>query len=410
MLIETAGFESEVHFADTEDGYILKVHRIKKSNGNTKTSPVFMMHGLTGLNLKNLIFQSFFQILFQQRPQIIFGRHQILLCVSHKLQICGTLKIIQFSAYLLSENGFDIWLGNARGTDHSLRHKTLKTDSKEFWDFSWHEIGFYDVPAMFDLMLKVTNTSKGFYVGHSQGGTSFFVMTSSRPEFNRKIMQGHLMAPAVFMNHVPNPLGKMVMNEIEVTVVLHSERSKKKLFQALSADMKSYNMKVDAKTIRYIKVANDAMCGPMPSACSKTMNFICGFNKGEEELDPRILPTYFDHVAHSISIKQILHYIQLSKSGTFSRFDYGSKNVQFYNSTSPPQYPLQNVKTPTFIYAGSCDMIVSERDIEHLSEVLPNVKKYKVFKNFNHCDFMYGKNSRPLLFNDILKAMRSANS
>lgn len=51
-MIETAGFESEVHHAETEDGYILKVHRIKRNKGNSKIAPVFMMHGLTGLNLK----------------------------------------------------------------------------------------------------------------------------------------------------------------------------------------------------------------------------------------------------------------------------------------------------------------------------------------------------------------------
>lgn len=314
-----------------------------------------------------------------------------------------------FLAYLLSENGYDVWLGNARGNDHGLKHKTLKSDSKEFWNFSWHEIGFYDVPAMFDLMLKLTNASRGFYFGHSQGGTSYAVMASLRPEFNRKIIQGHLLAPAVFMKHPPHPLGKMIMNEIEVSVRMFSNLNSF-LMQAASADMKSYDMRVEAKSIRYIKVMNDAMCGPMPSACSKTMNFICGFNKGEEELDTRILPSYLEHVAHSISIKQILHYIQISRSGTFSQFDYGNRNMQVYNSTAAPQYPLQNVKAPTFIYAGSCDMIVSERDVEHLSEVLLNVKKYKVFKNYNHCDFMYGKNSRPLLFNDILKAMKTADN
>lgn len=47
IMIETAGFKSEVHLVETEDGYILKVHRIKKANGNTKTVPVFFMHGLT---------------------------------------------------------------------------------------------------------------------------------------------------------------------------------------------------------------------------------------------------------------------------------------------------------------------------------------------------------------------------
>lgn len=79
--------------------------------------------------------------------------------------------------------------------------------------------------------------------------------------------------------------------------------------------------------------------------------------------------------------------------------------MKVYNSSAPPSYNLNNVKAPMYIYSGSCDLMVAETDIEHLKEVLPNVKVYKSFKNFNHCDFNYGKNTRALLFEDILKAM-----
>lgn len=120
-------------------------------------------------------------------------------------------------AFLLSDNGYDVWLGNSRGTDHCLRHKTFSTDSKEFWNFSFHEIGFYDLPAMIDYMLRWTNSTKTFYVGHSQGSTSILVLLSARPEYNEKIIQAHLMAPAAFMKNLPHPLVKLFVHEFQVS-------------------------------------------------------------------------------------------------------------------------------------------------------------------------------------------------
>lgn len=71
---------------------------------------------------------------------------------------------------------------------------------------------------MIDYMLNATSFAKTFYVGHSQGTTSLLVLLSMRPEYNLKITQAHLMAPAAFMENVPHPMFKLLGNEIQVTL------------------------------------------------------------------------------------------------------------------------------------------------------------------------------------------------
>lgn len=114
-----------------------------------------------------------------------------------------------FLAYTLAEEGFDVWLGNARGNYYSRKHTTLDPNSrkdKQFWDFSWDEIGNLDLPAMIDYVLQQTGKSRLHYIGFSQGTTSFFVMASLRPEYNEKIISMHAMAPVAYMAHNSNPL------------------------------------------------------------------------------------------------------------------------------------------------------------------------------------------------------------
>ena len=167
-LIKKEGYKGEAHLVETEDGYVLKVHRVLANNTKLQKYPVFLMHGL----------------LAASADYVLTGRDIAL-------------------AYYLSDAGYDVWMGNARGNKHSTKHKKYSFDSKEFWTFSWHEIGFYDLPAMLDYVLNCTKTEKLFYVGHSQGTTSLLVLLSSRPEYNDKIIQGHLMAVSAFRNALP---------------------------------------------------------------------------------------------------------------------------------------------------------------------------------------------------------------
>jgi lysosomal acid lipase/cholesteryl ester hydrolase len=57
-------------------------------------------------------------------------------------------------AFVLSHAGYDVWLSNSRGNKYSKRHVSLSSDSLEFWDFSWEEVGSFDLPALTDYILE----------------------------------------------------------------------------------------------------------------------------------------------------------------------------------------------------------------------------------------------------------------
>ena len=52
-------------------------------------------------------------------------------------------------AFYYANQGFDIWLGNMRGNDYSLEHESLTPQDDAFWDYSFHEMAVYDLPAAF---------------------------------------------------------------------------------------------------------------------------------------------------------------------------------------------------------------------------------------------------------------------
>ncbi|GBP43579.1 Lipase 3 [Eumeta japonica] len=173
-IVKKYGYPSEIHSVQTDDGYILEMHRIP--------------HGREGAPLGG-------------RPAVLLMHG--LLSSSADYVIIGPGKAL---GYILADAGFDVWLGNARGNHYSRRHTSRNPDSifTSFWDFSWEEIGRFDVAAMVDYVLETTSQKNLHYVGHSQGTTAFFVLNSMRPEYNEKFASAHLLAPVAFMNNFPS--------------------------------------------------------------------------------------------------------------------------------------------------------------------------------------------------------------
>ena len=58
--------------------------------------------------------------------------------------------------FVLAAHGYDVWLGNNRGTRFAQYHTTLNTKEAEYWKFSQEEMGLIDLPTFIDHILANT--------------------------------------------------------------------------------------------------------------------------------------------------------------------------------------------------------------------------------------------------------------
>lgn len=79
-------------------------------------------------------------------------------------------------AFILAHAGYDVWLGNNRGTLYSRKNSKINPDIQwaKFFDYSFYELAQYDAPSQIDFVLQKTGKSKISYIGHSQGTTQMF--------------------------------------------------------------------------------------------------------------------------------------------------------------------------------------------------------------------------------------------
>ncbi|XP_033228533.1 gastric triacylglycerol lipase-like isoform X2 [Belonocnema kinseyi] len=306
QMITDDGYPFEEYNLKTQDGYFLKIHRIPGGNGEKinkiqRNKPIaYLAHALTQSSI----------------DWVSTGRNVSL-------------------AYLLADKGFDVWLGNNRGTIFSQKHQTYSTMSSSFWNFSWHESGVIDMPETIDFILNRTGKSELFLVCYSQSCTQLVVMGSLKPEYNKKITLALNMAPPVFFGHSKG-LGWLILRTLD----------------------------------RFISEVLKREALYIPGGCSS---------------------------------KQFMHYnFGKNAPGTFRQYDYGkSENMRIYNSTIPPDYPLEKVTVPIAIFQGLQDFLVSPEDVDMLVEKLPNVVYRKKFKKFNHLSFTITKGLRTLVYEKI---------
>ena len=89
-------------------------------------------------------------------------------------------------AFVLARAGYDVWMGNNRGTRFSQTHTTLDPKSFEYWQFDWEDMGTKDTPAVIDFILKKTGKSQLSYIGHSEGTTQIMAGASLIPDFYKE--------------------------------------------------------------------------------------------------------------------------------------------------------------------------------------------------------------------------------
>ena len=82
-------------------------------------------------------------------------------------------------------------------------------------------------------------------------------------------------------------------------------------------------------------------------------------------------------------------------------FDYGKHNVAKYNQTTAPLYDVTKVKVPVALYWAD------PADVNYLRRRLPNIVDDFECLGWNHLDFLWATNTDTLLYERMLKLMKS---
>jgi pimeloyl-ACP methyl ester carboxylesterase len=349
----------------TKDGYILRLHRIIPRN-QTTYAPILMHPGMP---------------------------------VGSSAFYASKKKSL---AFLLVNNGCDVWISNPRGNRYSTKHKKLKIDDPRYWDFSFHEMAIYDLPAMIDYVLKVTRQKKLIFMSHSEGGSAITALLSTKTEYNDKISQNHLLTPSIYMENFPHTMAKGLINPI----VGEFFKVQKTYDQLTNNNL--------VKTIYSQIISRLPLCAnqfQLP-LCTTFFEWFCGAKQPEtgNNVDWKdfflTFPKYA--VTDTMGLKKVLHYSQLMESGKFRQFDHGKEgNMKNYGTPEPPDYELTLITTPSFIYGGDRDGFVSPADLERLKNEMQNVKKYKIVPTYSHCDIIVGSRAKKDVYKDILNAVKS---
>ncbi|XP_060801632.1 gastric triacylglycerol lipase-like [Amyelois transitella] len=268
QLAKKYGYPFEEHTVVTDDGYILNFHRIPHGrNGARNNIAIFLMHG----------------ILDSSDSWVIQGPDRAL-------------------SYILADEGFDVWMGNARGNKHAPSHMFYNSSQPEFWKFTWEEIGIYDTPKMIDYILDLTGKSSLYYIGHSQGTTTFYVMNSMKPQYNEKIKMMFSMAPVAWMTHVRSPLIRIMSPGIHT----------------LSYYISDLNIYVPS--MAFFNKISAYVCSILSIKCNDLLQMIVGTDW--RSVNGTMMPVMLGHMFSGSSTLQFVHYGQLVQSKRFCRYDF----------------------------------------------------------------------------------------
>ena len=146
-MMDKWGYDWEAYTVHTDDQYILSTFHILGKRGEQRVAPC------------------------DSKGSVL---------VQHGDQEDGTYWMHEFGEnipfhLLLVDEGYDIWIGNNRGTEYSWDHETLNSkDDNEYWMYTWADMGLYDNVANVKMIKEQTGQDKIFYVGYSQGSIQMF--------------------------------------------------------------------------------------------------------------------------------------------------------------------------------------------------------------------------------------------
>lgn len=355
------GYETEEHIVQTNDRYLLGLHRLPYRKGEE------------GMRIN--------QGEGSIRKPVVYLHHGLLMCSEVWVCLTDEQRCLPFR---LVERGYDVWLGNNRGNKYSKKSATSSPLSNDFWDFSIDQFAFYDVPDSIEYVLKVTEQPSLSYIGFSQGTAQAFAALSIHPTLNKKCDVFVALAPAMAPSGLSNAIVDSLMKASPIFLFL--------LFGRRSV-LSSTTM---WQSILYPPI----FVWMIEKSLSVLFNWKCRNIAPSQKL-----AGYF-HLFSFTSTKSVVHWFQIIRNRSFQFYDDELQaplsmvaTGRFYK---PVKYPIKNIKTPIVLLYGDSDSIV---DIDVMLRGLPRGTVAKAIKGYEHLDFLWAEDVDKQVFGDVFEAL-----
>lgn len=341
------GIKFEEYAVTTDDGYILSLYRIPGSG-----PPVLLVHGLS--NSANCFI----------------------------LNQCSKPP-----AFFLSDSGYDVWLGNMRGSHLSRGHTHLNSSNDDYWDWTMVELIRYDLISFIKFIKSQTDYKKVALLGHSQGGSVILWALAQHPD---------LYAPHVNIGILIGTPGAYINTQSMYIKLLLSD-----VFHFFS---KIFSVNVISDWTDDLFLAKFIIRWPRIAKwlCQDMLDI--DFNKGTIE----DLSIYIHRMRGGTSFKNIEFWTHIvnAKEKNPLMYDYGNEgNLKRYNSTVPPRIDFSKVETNIAYFGGELDFAVIQSDSRILRDSLnPEIVVfYNDTYHEDHGGFVFGCTMS--YYNDLLEVL-----
>ncbi|KAL3698813.1 hypothetical protein R1sor_012889 [Riccia sorocarpa] len=358
QIILKMGYPCQNYTVETGDGFLLGLYRMpygfneQLRDNSWSRPPVFLQHGL-----------------------LQGGDNWVLNNPDESL------------AYILADAGFDVWIGNIRGTRWSHGHISLNTRDKNYWDWSIDELAAYDLPAMLEFVYKSTGR-KTFYVGHSQGTIiGFAAFTQDR--VGDFVAAAALLSPITYLNHINCAF-------CNIAAHYYVERMVKTM------GIREFNLRNELG----VELV-DRVCASPKVDCENLLASITGANCC---FNSTRIPYYTQYEPHSTSLKNLAHLAQMVRQGTFEMYDYGKLgNLLRYFRFSPPAYDLSKIpkSLPIWMSWGGNDALADPVDVAHTMEELPSKPELVYVEDYGHIDFILSTRAKADVYDSLVAFFRA---
>lgn len=210
-LIKRSRFDYEEHFVVADDGYVTQlVHLINPLADQTKLKrpPVLLFHGANIDNSAYVLTSS-----IQHHPEKYPRTHE------EDGPITSSNRSL---AFMLANNGHDVWLMAARGSNHESQafvedvqaarrqanfrpseadYKLIKENRDKYWSYGLDEIIAYELREQMDTVSRLTGSDEMSILCYSLSSPTTIVFLANNPDYARRVRVYAQLAPAIAADH-----------------------------------------------------------------------------------------------------------------------------------------------------------------------------------------------------------------